>query len=974
MAKNNEAYKLAQAIYESKDEGKRAEMQKQLQSLAKESRNAAQQKVKQDTRQNLQKLEKQQPPKPVAGQERLNAAKANVAQQKTATEKLVRSQQGNMNYWRNILTGKNKDVMAGKSAKEQEDLMKQAKKAMQGATENLERYGDKSRQLEKTEQGLKLMEGQARQIAGGKGNEWYKQSEIESRVKRAEEWSSKALKAEDIYRDVVTSHQINEAAGDKRDAVRQATKDVVLTGKDAKNAANIATLNESVKKDLEIRSEGSADMGLEAASFLFRRNKPAVLEAGGKSYEIDPLTSTIYELGADKKRAAELSDTEAQALTKTLLASKGEREKAADVAYRAWWDATKDLQVPREIRLAAMKNIFDRTSPFAAGDNLQALNDEMTDLVNRARISNQNAVLKPQIDDAYKVLIARGVSMIATPRANFDADLLKTLKTLQNKSQGEMLLGLADFTKKYGLKGEDVAKYIQMNAPLLAMAAGAATRGMLSYTVAGLANTSAGIDFWSQVLKDPSSFMKKGGDLVLDVAPVTGTVREYNRAMTAFESGDIMAGVLHSGFTVLSGGLDTVTLVPAATGVLAAPALAANVGLRTMVTTILKNGAIRVTEEVLSKEALQNLGRGALSAGTEAVKALPAAAVSLATKNVSMGTALRYSGELAKKSGVTVLSGLKDATLRSAEQTARTTANVMTLGAADWMHVVNLARQGKMMTPEAGKLLAQMAKNAPHTLPQLRSAEPLHTTAKESAARTDEQLVAEHAALAGRDEAALTSAEATLQQRENASKTDTTVSNEQLLRDHADQAGKDQSANETKQSPRRQDARAADNERLIRENASKIGKDDANARQSEEKAKDDFESRMKEAREHREKQEQLEKDRKAAEDRAREEERQNMQKANEIQDRERMTSDADVTRIRKTKDSYAVLGVDPRASSADIQKAYRKLARTIHPDTWTTPKGREFATKLFQRLEDAKSTLLDERKRRTYDARRRAAR
>src|SRR5690554_6640366 len=63
-------------------------------------------------------------------------------------------------------------------------------------------------------------------------------------------------------------------------------------------------------------------------------------------------------------------------------------------------------------------------------------------------------------------------------------------------------------------------------------------------------------------------------------------------------------------------------------------------------------------------------------------------------------------------------------------------------------------------------------------------------------------------------------------------------------------------------------------------------------------------------------------------------------------------------------DYYKVLGVDKSATAADIKKAYRKLARKLHPDL--NPNDKE-AQQKFQQLNEANEVLGDPEKRKKYD-------
>ncbi|XP_008802007.1 chaperone protein dnaJ A7A, chloroplastic-like isoform X2 [Phoenix dactylifera] len=67
--------------------------------------------------------------------------------------------------------------------------------------------------------------------------------------------------------------------------------------------------------------------------------------------------------------------------------------------------------------------------------------------------------------------------------------------------------------------------------------------------------------------------------------------------------------------------------------------------------------------------------------------------------------------------------------------------------------------------------------------------------------------------------------------------------------------------------------------------------------------------------------------------------------------------------VRADSDYYSVLGVSKNASKSEIKSAYRKLARTYHPDVSKEPG----AEQKFKEISNAYEVLLDDEKRAVYD-------
>jgi tetratricopeptide (TPR) repeat protein len=67
------------------------------------------------------------------------------------------------------------------------------------------------------------------------------------------------------------------------------------------------------------------------------------------------------------------------------------------------------------------------------------------------------------------------------------------------------------------------------------------------------------------------------------------------------------------------------------------------------------------------------------------------------------------------------------------------------------------------------------------------------------------------------------------------------------------------------------------------------------------------------------------------------------------------------------RNHYAILGLKPTATSAEIKVAYKSQVKSVHPDKATAELGSDAATVLFALLSEAHATLMNTQSRRAYD-------
>jgi len=75
----------------------------------------------------------------------------------------------------------------------------------------------------------------------------------------------------------------------------------------------------------------------------------------------------------------------------------------------------------------------------------------------------------------------------------------------------------------------------------------------------------------------------------------------------------------------------------------------------------------------------------------------------------------------------------------------------------------------------------------------------------------------------------------------------------------------------------------------------------------------------------------------------------------------------DYVELRSEEDPYAILNIPREATTKDIHKEFKRLSKTFHPDRHHTKESKEIASRLFNKISNAKDTLLNPISRAAFD-------
>jgi len=369
------------------------------------------------------------------------------------------------------------------------------------------------------------------------------------------------------------------------------------------------------------------DLAVTASVYNMRTNKDATMALDKDTLvQIDANTGKVYYM-QDGKRVAELDQQETQAIKQVVAARAEANRRLAAQMHHAWQNTTENSQFPENIRSKAQEQLAMMADPFASPEDMKRSSDEVVALMHEAKAYDSKLDQKTRGEHAWAALAARGgVALSKMDKAQVNTKLEKMTKELVamgDVNPATMIAKMNMVAGELGVPLEHLARYAHSVPQLSGLFAILAKNPALRNVLGGLANTSAGIDFWRQVQeKGPSAI----GNFTLDVMPVSGTYRQIYTTIEDFSKGDYTNGMMNSGLTVLSATFDSITIVGTvvatmatlpAGGVGGLGALAAGTALKTTALQITRQGiktiSMDVTKEMAQKVAT-NAGKEALAA------------------------------------------------------------------------------------------------------------------------------------------------------------------------------------------------------------------------------------------------------------------------------------------------------------------------------------------------------------------------